>query len=259
MPPEDPKEPPTLTALSSTSLDSLPLSWQEKAEREIAHLTEMLPRLLGMLPTIAAMQEDDRRQWTRAIQLSKLVGQKYDHVLKLAGAVEHDANSRDRQTEAVLILTQRLTAFLETLEYVKAGLDEMLKRGAKKTRGGGGEGGGDRVNIVYRTILVIVKAPFRSQVMLLLFALTALCAFGIRQWGEKQEASQGLPIDEYRRRHPDWARERDREHEREMERTRGEEAPRERASALPPPAAVVPAGLLLPAASARPAADPVPR
>jgi hypothetical protein len=199
MPPNEPKEPPSLTALSSDSD-----SWETRVRKELDYL-------LGKQSEIAALQEDSRRAWVRLAQLTRLAERRAEDVLRLAQAVEKDHLSRDRNTSALLECVRTLGERQEDVTYIRAGIDTILKTISPKKKSSlllNGDNDSGKVGIVFRTINVFVNAPFRAQVMLWL--LFATIAFAVGSWqGAKVyltwEARQGAPYEERRVLQPSFA------------------------------------------------------
>lgn len=193
-----------------------------------AQLKLMLPTLNGSLATVQAIAENHEKLWTRVSWLTRLEGSKADHVLTLSGAVEKDHLSRDRQTEALTLNTQKLTEITDQREFLRAGLEavrgsveglhaaiKVEKTVAKAIRHGIREAtdrhrllspeeleGGGKVGVVARIISKFLDAPARSQVLLVM--LVMLVFFAIGGWAalklhEGAEAPQGLPMNQSRR------------------------------------------------------------
>lgn len=113
----DKKETPGSTPSSSSSDEQLR-----------AEVRESLTLVRQHLFAAQGMEDAYEKLEARTVFLTKLASSRAEHILALSLAVEHDAASRDRQTEAIILNTQRLTGMEVDLEYARAGVDAIVRR-----------------------------------------------------------------------------------------------------------------------------------
>lgn len=187
-----------------------------------------LMQMLDSLPSKETLEKVlDRLAWS-----GSLIASTADRHIVVVDRLEKTATAYDRNTDAQLLVRQRLTEIYEQREFIRAGLDALkggidglnaaisvekkvekaIRRGVREATDRHRlmsadelESGGGAVGAVTRFGAKILDAPVSTKIFVAGLVLVAAFAFGgwvMVKLHEGAEAPQGKSITEWRARHP---------------------------------------------------------